>query len=100
MEKNHANNMKNRVTESSKGTALHLNPMVSAAWLYYEDQLKQSDIAEILGVSRATVINYLNEARLRGIVEIKISDEHLASMRLAQAIMREFRVRTLYCYPR
>ncbi len=90
MEKNHTNNMKNRVTESSKGTALHLNPMVSAAWLYYEDQLKQSDIAEILGVSRATVINYLNEARLRGIVEIKISDEHLASMRLAQAIMREF----------
>lgn len=90
MKKNRPIPLRNRLTGSSHGTELHLNPIVSAAWLYYEDQLTQSDIAERLGVSRATVIGYLNEARLRGIVEIKIADEHLTSMRLAQRLMSEF----------
>jgi dihydroxyacetone kinase-like protein len=60
--------------------------MMSAAWLYYEDQLTQSDIAELLGVSRATIINYLHEARRQGIVRITIANEHFSAMELARRI--------------
>lgn len=44
-----------------------------AAWLYYADELTQSEIAQKLGVSRATIVNYLQEARSRGIVSIGIN---------------------------
>ena len=49
--------------------------IVWAAWLYYADQLTQSDIAKKLNVARATIVNYLREARERGIVSIRISPE-------------------------
>jgi dihydroxyacetone kinase-like protein len=78
-------------TRASVGSsALHLDPMLSAAWLYYEDQLTQSDIAELLGVSRATIINYLHEARQQGVVRITIANEHFAAMQLAQTIRDHF----------
>ena len=73
-----------------RSAALHLDPMMSAAWLYYEDQLTQSDIAELLGVSRATIINYLHEARRQGVVKITIANEHFAAMQLAQKIRDHF----------
>ncbi|TIT18953.1 MAG: hypothetical protein E5W78_25115, partial [Mesorhizobium sp.] len=31
------------------------DPYVWACWLYYEDHMTQGDIAEIMGISRATV---------------------------------------------
>ena len=34
-----------------------------AAWLYYIDQMTQIDVAKAIGVSRASVVNYLQEAR-------------------------------------
>ena len=37
--------------------------VVETAWLYYHDGLNQSEIANRLLVSRATVVNYLQEAR-------------------------------------
>lgn len=42
------------------------NAVTEVAWLYYHDGLNQKDIAEALGISRATVVNYLQEARERG----------------------------------
>ncbi len=49
--------------------------VVWAAWLYYVDQLTQSEIAKMLGVSRATIVNYLQEARERGLVNIRLNTE-------------------------
>ena len=49
--------------------------VVWAAWLYYVDELTQSDVAKILGVSRATVVNLLREARQRGVVSIQVNAE-------------------------
>lgn len=46
-----------------------------AAWLYYVDQLTQSAIASRLGVSRASIVNYLQEARERGLVTIRMDTE-------------------------
>lgn len=84
----------NRQVMGTKGLAsshaISLDPMLSAAWLYYEDQLTQSDIAEVLGISRASVINYLHEARRSGVVKITLENENFAAMRLAQTIRDRF----------
>ncbi len=39
--------------------------ILEAAWCYYHDGQTQSEIAARLGVSRASVVNYLAEARRR-----------------------------------
>ena len=74
----------------ASGNAPSLDPMLSASWLYYEDQLTQSDIAEVLGVSRASVINYLHEARRLGVVKITLDSEHFTAMRLAQRLSQHY----------
>ncbi len=76
------------VTVNNAG--LHMDPVVSAAWLYYEDHLTQSDIAQLLGVSRATIINYLSEARRRGVVKISIASEYFETMQLAKEIRDQY----------
>jgi DNA-binding transcriptional regulator LsrR (DeoR family) len=43
-----------------------------AAWFYYIQGMRQEDIAEALGLSRATVINYLKRARDIGAVTIRV----------------------------
>lgn len=61
-----------------------------AAWLYYADQMTQSDIAALLGVSRATIVNYLQEARDRGIVSIQINSEIVGRTRIARALADKY----------
>ena len=62
------------------------DPVVWAAWLYYEERMTQEEVAERLGVSRATVVNVLQEARDRGIVTIEVSPRHLQSVRLSRTL--------------
>ena len=60
-----------------------------AAWAYYHDGMKQSDIATLLKVSRASVVNYLAEARARGYVRVTMHPdvfvEHQLGTELADA---------------
>lgn len=48
--------------------------LVKVAKLYYMENRNQSEIAEILGVSRSLVSKYLSDAKALGIVEINIHD--------------------------
>src|SRR6187402_3048441 len=66
------------------------DPYVWACWLYYEDCMTQGDIADAMGISRATVNSYLAEARERGIVNISIEPARLASLTVAQELKRHF----------
>lgn len=68
------------------------DPMVWAAWLYYEERLTQGDVADRMGVSRATVNNLLAEARRREIVSIAVSPSHLQSVRAARTLADRFRL--------
>ncbi|MGB5869954.1 MAG: sugar-binding transcriptional regulator [Albidovulum sp.] len=60
-----------------------------AAWLYFVDELTQSEVAERVGVSRVTVIKLLNEAKSKGIVSIRMSPDvasrTVTSRRLSEA---------------
>lgn len=60
--------------------------VVWAAWLYYVDELTQSDVAKILGVSRATVVNLLREARQRCVVSIQVNAEISTRAMLARRV--------------
>ncbi len=66
------------------------DPYVWACWLYYEEGRTQGEIAEIMGISRATVNSYLAEARERGIVNISIEPERLSALSIAQELKRHF----------
>jgi len=46
--------------------------IIEAAWCYYHEGLNQNEIAQRLGVSRASVVNYLAEARRRDYVRISL----------------------------
>lgn len=66
------------------------DPYVWACWLYYEDGMTQGEIADAMGISRATVNSYLAEARDRGIVNISIEPARLASLTVAQELKHHF----------
>lgn len=70
-----------------------------AAWLYYADQMTQSEIAKRLNVSRATIVNYLQEARERGIVSIRISTEASGRTRIARRLMECFGLAGAFVIP-
>jgi DNA-binding transcriptional regulator LsrR (DeoR family) len=62
------------------------DPIIWAAWLYYEERMTQEEVAEQLGVSRASVVNFLQEARDRNIVTIAVASDHLQSVRIARSL--------------
>lgn len=57
-----------------------------AAWAYYHDGVKQSDIASKLQVSRASVVNYLAEARARGYVRVTMHPDVFSEHQLASEL--------------
>lgn len=69
------------------------------AWLYYVDRMTQSEVASRLGVSRATVANYLNDARERGLVSINISPIAASRTRLARGLMQKFNLVGAFVVP-
>lgn len=64
--------------------------VVWAAWLYYADGLNQSEVAKAMRVSRATVVNLLQEARERGVVNIRLQTDLLTRTGLARALAGRF----------
>lgn len=70
-----------------------------AAWLYYEERLTQGEIADALGVSRATVNATLSDARESGVVHIAIEPQRLAALTLARELKRHFGLRDCLVVP-
>lgn len=64
--------------------------IIWAAWLYYENQLTQNEIAQMIGVSRATIVNYLQEARQRGVVRILMNPEIATRTHIARKLAARF----------
>ncbi len=73
--------------------------VIEAAWMYYHDGLNQTQIAAQLGVSRATVVNYLQEAKERGFIRISLAPSAFTSHRLAQKLRERFDLTAAYVVP-
>ncbi len=75
------------------------NIVIEAAWMYYHEMKKQSEIAEQLGVSRATIVNCLQEAKERGIVRISLAAEAFTGHRLAEELRERFGLAAAFVVP-
>lgn len=72
--------------------------LVKVAQMYYDEGATQSEIAEIIGVSRSLVSKYLTKARELGIVEITIHDEGLHQFsQLERKVERLYNLREVVC---
>ncbi|MFK8033810.1 MAG: sugar-binding transcriptional regulator [Hyphomicrobiales bacterium] len=70
--------------------------LANAAILYYKEGLTQNEIAKRMGVSRATVVNYLRLARENNIVDIRINGASFSSSKLSKDLKDKFRLRDVY----
>ena len=70
-----------------------------AAWLYYEEGLKQDEIALRLGISRASVFNLLQKARDEGVVTITIDPSRIARADLAMKLHELWGLAECYVLP-
>ena len=73
--------------------------LIWATWLYYAEALTQNDIAQALGVSRASVANYLAEARRRGLVQITLAPELLGAVSQSRALASRYGLEGAYITP-
>lgn len=75
------------------------NAVIQVAWMYYYDGRNQQDIAETLGISRATVVNYLQEAREKGLIRITLAAPAFTTHRLALDLCERFGLAGAYVVP-
>lgn len=75
-----------RTAHTKSAGSDHSSPqnVAEAAWLYYGEGKTQQEVARALGVSRASVANYLAEARRCGLVEIALAPDLLSCSTLAR----------------
>lgn len=67
--------------------------------MYYQDGYNQHEIAQSLGVSRASVVNYLRQARERGYVRVTLESELFSAHRLSQALCSTYGLKAAYVLP-
>lgn len=73
--------------------------IVEVTWCYYQDGMNQNEIAERLGISRATVVNYLSEARRRDYVRITLDSDIFRNQELARGLVDRFGLRDAIVVP-
>jgi len=78
------------MTDPESRTMRQEEAIIEAAWCYYNDSLNQNEIATRLGVSRASVVNYLAEARRRDYVRVSLDTEVFRTNRLASALKEAY----------
>jgi len=92
-----------RETAGSGGLAtdMHfaLDPVLTAAWLYYEEELKQDEIAHRFGISRASVFNLLQKARDEGVVTVSIDPARMNLVHLAAELKASGDIEECYVVP-
>ena len=60
------------------------------AWYYYNDGLRQGDIANRLGLSRIKVSRLLDWGRRTGLIEVKINSRYEGCLRQQEQLIKRF----------
>lgn len=76
-----------------------LSAVFKAAWLYHAKGLKQEEVSEVLGISRASVALYLKRARETGMVQVRIEDRHFRGLHQALALEEAYGLSAAYVVP-
>ncbi|MBB4105530.1 sugar-binding transcriptional regulator [Allorhizobium borbori] len=76
-----------------------MDEVLWAAWLYYERGLKQDEVADQLGVSRASIFNLLQKARDEGVVRIAIDPTRMSRIDLALELAEMTGISEFYILP-
>lgn len=83
----------------TKGRISGENVVIEVAWLYYQEGMNQKEIADRLEISRATVVNYLQEAREKGMVQITLAAPAFTTHRVAVELVNKFGLTAAYVVP-
>lgn len=75
------------------------DPVLQAAWLYYQSGLSQADVADAMGVSRITIGKYLQTAREEGIVHITLDIQRYSRINIALEIKEQFDLNNVLIVP-
>jgi DNA-binding transcriptional regulator LsrR (DeoR family) len=75
------------------------DPVLWAAWLYHHDNLTQSKIANVMGISRASVVNYLQQAKEQNIVSISVRPNLVQQVEISRELRRKFGLRNALVIP-
>ncbi|HBM69780.1 MAG TPA: hypothetical protein DDZ82_13300 [Rhodobacteraceae bacterium] len=70
--------------------------LANIALLYYQEGLNQSEIARRLGLSRATIVNYLREGKERGIIDIRVNGERLRHSQKSRKLAEFYNLDDVY----
>ncbi|OCG01837.1 sugar-binding transcriptional regulator [Gilliamella sp. wkB112] len=73
--------------------------LVKAAMLFYKEEVTQTEIAKILGVSRPTVATLLQEAKDKGIVRITIQHTEYNIQQRQEALEKKYDLKTVIIAP-
>lgn len=73
--------------------------IIWAAWLYFAENRTQNEVASELNVSRATIANYLTEARNRGLVSVSIAPDILGNIELGRRLAQKFKLNSAHIVP-
>lgn len=82
-----------------RGKGTDIDSLISAAWLYYHNNLTQAEIAKQFDVSRPAVANLLSRAREEGLVTISLRPDLLSRLTLADDMRRRFGLSDVYVVP-
>ncbi len=73
--------------------------ITEAAWCYYHEGLNQNQIACKLGVSRASVVNYLAESRRRDYVRVTLDSDIFLENQLAAELRDAYQLEQVLVIP-
>jgi deoxyribonucleoside regulator len=83
----------------TKISSFNNDPVLHATWLYYQEGLSQTDVAKLMGVSRVTVVKYLQTAREKGFVQINLDLNTFSSIDSALKIKDKFGLNQVIIVP-
>ncbi len=73
--------------------------VIWATWLYFAEHKTQNEVARELGVSRATIANYLSEAKTRGLVSITIAPDLLGNIGIGRDLADKYGLKHAHVVP-
>ncbi|MEM1387863.1 MAG: sugar-binding transcriptional regulator [Pseudomonadota bacterium] len=70
-----------------------------AAWLYFVDEMTQSEVAKAIGVSRVTVIKLLSDAKKSGLVSVRINPTLASRVSVSRDLAARFGLNSVTLIP-